>query len=113
MKSYANPPLAILLALGLFGVSLGAAAQEAEPVLNKTAKADIDRMFGGKVDIVPTSRVATFKLVSRGSDPVFVTFNQCHNAAKESCSHGIESLDHEEKSGNCSFSCLAAPTSID
>jgi hypothetical protein len=29
--------------------------------------------------------------------------------AQASCSHGVGGVDHEEETGSCSFTCLAAP----
>ncbi|MGH6895494.1 MAG: hypothetical protein ACREJ5_02960 [Geminicoccaceae bacterium] len=85
-------------------------AAHAQPA-NTASTTLVQRPLQGNLDVIPTTRAGGFKLVQRGGRPIFVTFNQCHNAAKESCGHGIESLDHEEDSGNCAFSCLAAPSS--
>jgi hypothetical protein len=40
---------------------------------------------------------------------VAVTFGECTGAANTSCTYGTGSVDHDETTGSCSFSCLSAP----
>lgn len=85
----------------------------AEQKINTVVKREMTILqIGGKTIVArPQHRGGTrFTLVDRGNRPVTVTFNQCHNAAKESCSNGIKSVDHDEETGSCSFSCFAAPS---
>lgn len=58
-------------------------------------------------------KVEIFQLVNPSNEPIAVTFNQCVNAAKTSCTHGVSHVDHEETTGNCNFGCLAAPSNSD
>ena len=50
-----------------------------------------------------------FQLISKGGGPVAVTFDKCNNTAKDTCTNGVEHVDHDEETGSCSFSCFAAP----
>jgi threonine/homoserine/homoserine lactone efflux protein len=55
-------------------------------------------------------RGEVFQLVNPSNTPIAVTFNECVNAAKSSCTNGVSHVDHEESTGNCNFGCLAAPS---
>lgn len=51
----------------------------------------------------------SFRVVDQKNDPVAVTFNQCVSSATETCDYGVKNVTHDEKSGSCKFTCLAAP----
>jgi hypothetical protein len=95
-------PLLVFFALYFFSTSL-AQTQETSPSLrrNEPERVQPTRMI---------KKAEIFQLVNPSNEPIAVTFNQCVNAAQNSCKNGVSHVDHEETTGNCSFGCLAAPS---
>lgn len=60
-----------------------------------------------------------FILRGRGGGPLKVTFNECNNAAKETCGSGVQDVSYDDhgddkpNTGDCSYSCFAAAGSGD
>lgn len=62
-------------------------------------------------NLIPTRRgnPLEFELRQRDGGSVEVTFGGCVQAADAACGNGVGSVDHDEETGSCSFTCLAAP----
>jgi hypothetical protein len=94
--------------LGFFTVPLLAVdlahAQETSSSLRKREPAHAQTRR-----VAETSR--KFQIVDEDNNPIPVTFAVCNTTALNSCIYGVDSVDHEESTGNCRYSCLSAPTS--
>jgi hypothetical protein len=53
--------------------------------------------------------MAVLVLAAGCDDVARSTLNECINGAKEACQHGVGSVQHGANTGDCKFTCLAAP----
>lgn len=80
-------------------------------------KSDTITLRGQSVAVVRRSgsSAADYILKPRGGGPLAVTFNECNNAAKETCGSGVQDVSYDDhgddkpSTGDCSYSCFAAP----
>lgn len=104
--------IALLSFLAIFFLTSLVQAQETSPSIRNRNPGQVRPpvlINSGSSNVI--KRGETFQLVDPSHKPTAVTFNQCVNAAKSSCTHGVSDVDHDEETGSCRFGCLAAPSS--
>ncbi len=103
--------ITICVFLGFFAIlPLTLNTANAETLLkNDPFRAQI-KLKGKTMQVIKRGR--TFRLVKPKGEPgpIFVSFDGCVNSAKSTCGNGVSSVDHDEETGSCGFTCLAAPT---
>lgn len=99
-------------ALAITLAAVGALASVNGARADNHAARRVDQQFSvapGKAAVVkPSRRANRFVLAQPGGGRLEISFGECNSAAVATCANGVSSIDHDEESGSCSFTCFAA-----